>query len=136
MKPARRCRHRSTRRAWWHNGTWITWSHIARGQAGVGLLWDDHAARRCNDCGHWLSLGPANDADVSAEIEAARILAGVHAPPEAVVSWQVLGGVMGHDEQSDPPQGALAWLWHAGWLARHVCLEDMRDMEVTTGGDL
>jgi hypothetical protein len=84
---SRACGHRSTRRAWWHNGHWITWSHIARGQAGVGLLWDDHAARRCNDCSAWLPLGESNDApdEVKVEMRAAMLAA----------AWEPENGVHG-----------------------------------------
>lgn len=91
---------------------------------------------RCWNCKEWLSLGPANDGcplddqdtyeAVTIERHAATIIADVMANVEHVTDWQVAIGMAAHDADNDPPTGGLAWMWHAGWLARHIWKEHGR----------
>lgn len=74
----------------------------------------------CSDCGAWLPLGPSNDdpIQVSTEIRAAMHLAEANHQLGQSSTWQEALGVAAFDMDNDPPAGDLAWLWHAGWLAR------------------
>lgn len=75
--------------------------------------------RVCALCRSPLSLGPAADdsEQVKVEIRAAEIIAGVMTNIE-ITDWQIAIGMAAHDADNDPPTGGLAWMWHAGWLAR------------------
>lgn len=59
----RRCRHKNIAHGIWANGTWDEW----RGAANAVSSDRD----RCCDCGTWLPLGPANDADPNVVLEVA-----------------------------------------------------------------
>jgi hypothetical protein len=76
-----KCRHvRVSRR--WRYGRWLRWTSAV----DLKLPWERPDARVCNDCGSWLSLGPARDTPETAiELRAAELAA----------AWNPRNGVMG-----------------------------------------
>lgn len=122
-----RCRHgnRETMRAKAYDAptTAPTFRVKAAGVGSLRLV--QVKVNRCLDCHAWLSLGPASPPPPE-EIEAATILADVYANVEHITDWQIAIGMAAYDADNDPPTGGLAWMWHAGWLARHVWKESER----------
>ena len=83
-------------------------------------------SRKCLTCDHVQSLGPVADAPLD-ELEAAAMIADVLTNVEHIGTWQAAIGIAAYDDDSDPPTGCIAWMWHAGWLARHIWKEMERE---------
>jgi hypothetical protein len=72
-----RCKHNTVNLRWMWFGKLL--DHRPR------MCNDEHAAEVCDDCGHWLSLGPAKDESEAVRIEiAAATYAARHAPASLI----------------------------------------------------
>lgn len=104
------------------------WSEGGDGQ-WITLLGHDQRclnahARVCADCGHWLSLGAAQDsgphaASVACEIRAAEIASDKRARLSFCESlgWE---SWLSPKFSTDPVDAGYAEKWHAGYLARCI----------------
>ena len=119
----KKCKHTSARWSEWTGEEWREVGTLAGHP--LGRIAGNFGRLTCLDCGAWLSLGPASPPPPE-EIEAATILADVYANVEHITVWQIAIGMAAYDADNDPPTGGLAWMWHAGWLARHMWKEQER----------
>jgi hypothetical protein len=69
-----KCRHKSTRHRYWRDGAWCG---VVYGVNAAEWISTNDGSVVCQDCGAWLSLGPANDDSdaVRIEIRAAELAA-------------------------------------------------------------
>lgn len=119
-----KCKHTTANWSRWEDGAWVFVGHLSGVTADAGRFFKD---RLICDCGHWLSLGPANDSDerVMCEKRAAEL---AHTPRH----WTrlITSGVPGEDDEVDGflsygsgmiPHTPGEW---AGYLARQIATHD------------